>query len=158
MLQTATARVIIVKNIWVVSYEMCNVHKYCFWLLKIAVPTTCIIIQMALTPRMFSRPRVTGLLPSFSLQSWLLDDAFNIHLLSRSSISPPACKLGQWGEAGERESYTQLVHLNIVCPLSRVSSVGGKVFWGCVLLHQFHNRFSHSWRRPLLEGGFKTLC
>ena len=113
-----------------------RVHKYCFWLLKIAVLTTCIIIQMPLTPRMFSRPRVTGLLPSFSLQSWLLDDAFNIHLLSRSSISPPACKLGQWGEAGERESYTQLVHLNIVCPLELETKV--------------HQKVPYARRRPLL--------
>ena len=41
-----------------------------------------------LTPLIFSKPRVTGLLPSFSLQSSLLV-AFRTHLLSRFSISPP---------------------------------------------------------------------
>ena len=68
------------------------------------------VMTMVLTPRMFSKPNVTGLFPSLSLQSWFVfplrikilqmmffmsrlghQDHYldlRIHLLSKSSIKP----------------------------------------------------------------------
>ena len=69
-----------------------NLHEHTWELKKTnkvhrAQQSLCSLCK--LTPRIFSSPRVTGLLPSFSLQSWFIEVALRIHLLSRSSIRPP---------------------------------------------------------------------